>query len=171
MDSLPVVEAVRSKRAEAGALATACAAPRTTNVRLLQVQRTAGNAAVNALLALQRQDRPDPRESYLDRMIAGMSIDTDQRARMLRALRPFSPSQLNQMVSVGVRFWGPTGMPPELEPYMRAPEIEERAVAGARAAYVPIARFIRIRRASGVQQICMSWRTPGTTCVRDACGR
>jgi hypothetical protein len=129
---------------------TATGRPDNGTLAVLALQREAGNQAVVRLLA--RNGR-DPREAYLDQMTADMTVDDEQRARLLRALRPFSPAQLRRMTRAGVRFWGPTGVPPELEGIVEAPEIHEDATAGTRASYVPTARFIRVRRASGAVQV------------------
>jgi hypothetical protein len=113
---------------------------------LLHLQRTAGNRAVAALLAREpvTKAKIDPREALLDQMTRDMTVTDSQRARMLAALQPFTPAQLKQMIRLGVRFWGPTGEPPELAGVAASPELDPEAQGGARAAYTPTLRYIRV---------------------------
>jgi hypothetical protein len=120
---------------------------------VLALQRSAGNRVTRRVLARQERRRRPTHETLLDRMVAGMTLHPGQRDRLLAAVRSFTVGQLGRMVDAGVRFWGPTGVPPELAGIVEAPEIREDAQAGARASYVPTARFIRVRRGSGPQQV------------------
>lgn len=130
--------------------------PQRTDV-LLALQRSAGNHAVTTMLArgpsTEAKPKADPREPLLDKMTDGMGVSDAQHARMLEALAPFSPSQLKEMVRVGVRFWGATGVPPELDGIADSPELDPRAQGGARAAYTPTLRYIRVLPGSSVGHI------------------
>jgi hypothetical protein len=121
---------------------------------VLALQRSAGNRAVTTMLARgpdkDAKPKADPREPLLDKMTNGMAVSEGQRARMLEALAPFSPSQLREMVRLGVRFWGATGVPPELEGIGDSAELDPRAQGGARAAYTPTLRYIRVLPGSPV---------------------
>lgn len=127
---------------------------------LVALQRQIGNRAVTGLLQPVSRDtstavavQRDVHDNAVDAMTASMSVSERLRPRLLNAVRLFRASQLRRMRRAGVRFWGPTGMPPELDGIVQTPELPAGAPAGARASYTPTARVVRVRTTSPVSHI------------------
>lgn len=79
-----------------------------------------------------------------------MTVDMDDgdalRPRIHTAIHAFTPTQVGQMMRLGVRFWEPR----VLEGKFMARELDPGGHGGVRALYIPGARIIRLPPGSGV---------------------